>query len=180
MDRGPEIKTPCGSQGGRDALACAAVQIQAKSVVSIEYTLKNDQGEVLDKSEGHGPLVYMHGMGNLVPGLEKALEGKAAGESLEVTLAPADGYGQRDEKLVRKIPLRKIHDKSPKAGGRYRAQMDDGHRVVLVNSISGDYASVDANHPLSGQTLHFAVKIAEVREATAEELQHGHVHGAGG
>jgi FKBP-type peptidyl-prolyl cis-trans isomerase SlyD len=156
------------------------VQIQAKSVVSIEYTLKNDQGVVLDKSEGQGPLVYMHGMGNLVPGLEKALEGKAAGESLEVTLTPADGYGQRDEKLVRKIPLRKIHDKTPKAGNRYRAQMDDGHRVVLINSISGDYASVDANHPLAGLTLHFAVKVVEVREATAEELQHGHVHGAGG
>jgi FKBP-type peptidyl-prolyl cis-trans isomerase SlyD len=156
------------------------VQIQPKSVVSIEYTLKNDQGEVLDKSEGRGPLVYMHGMGNLVPGLEKALEGKAAGDSVEVSLTPEDGYGHRDEKLVRKLPLRKLHDKSPKAGNRYRAQMDDGQRVVLVTAISGDYATVDANHPLAGMTLHFAVKVAEVREATAEELQHGHVHGAGG
>jgi FKBP-type peptidyl-prolyl cis-trans isomerase SlyD len=156
------------------------VQIQPKSVVTIEYTLKDDQGEVLDKSEGRGPLVYMHGVGNLVPGLEKALEGKSAGDSLEVSLSPDDGYGHRDEKLVRKLPLRKINDKSPKAGNRYRAQMDDGHHVVLVTAISGDYASVDANHPLAGMTLHFAVKVAEVREATAEELQHGHVHGAGG
>jgi FKBP-type peptidyl-prolyl cis-trans isomerase SlyD len=156
------------------------VQIQEKRVISIEYTLKNDQGEVLDQSEGRGPLVYIHGIGNLVPGLEKALEGKAAGESVEVSLAPADGYGDRDEKLVRKIPLRRIQDKSPQPGKRYRAELPDGHGIVLVNSISGDYASVDANHPLAGMTLHFAVKVVEVREATAEELQHGHVHGKGG
>jgi len=156
------------------------VNIQPKSVVSIEYTLKNDAGEVLDKSEGQGPLVYMHGVGNLVPGLEKALEGKAAGDSLEVSLKPEDGYGHRDEKLVRKIPARKIQDKKPQPGKRYRAQWDDGLRIVLVNSLSGDYASVDANHPLAGQTLNFSVKVVEVREATAEELSHGHVHGKGG
>jgi FKBP-type peptidyl-prolyl cis-trans isomerase SlyD len=156
------------------------VNIQPKSVVSIEYTLKDDGGEVLDKSEGRGPLVYLHGMGNLVPGLESALEGKTAGDSLEVSVSPEQGYGHRDDKLVRKIPLRKIQDKSPQAGKRYRAQMDDGHRVVLVTAISGDYASVDANHPLADMTLHFAVKVVEVREATEEELTHGHVHGKGG
>jgi FKBP-type peptidyl-prolyl cis-trans isomerase SlyD len=161
-------------------LPCPAVQIQQRSVVSIEYTLKNDQGEVLDKSEGREPLVYMHGVGNLVPGLEKALEGKGTGDTVDVTLSPEDGYGHRDEKLLRKIPVRKLHDKNPQAGKRYRAQMDDGHRVVLVISISGDYASVDANHPLAGQTLHFNVKVGEVREATKEELEHGHVHGPGG
>jgi FKBP-type peptidyl-prolyl cis-trans isomerase SlyD len=149
-------------------------------VVSIEYTLKNDAGEVLDKSEGHGPLVYIQGVGNLVPGLEKALEGKAAGDSLAVTLAPEDGYGNRDDKLIRKIPLRKIQDPRPQPGKRYRAQVDGGLRIVLVTALSGDYASVDANHPLAGMTLHFDVKIVEVREATAEELAHGHVHGKGG
>src|SRR5438045_5643226 len=132
MDRAREIKTPWCGHCGRDALACAAVQIQQKSVVSIEYTLKDDAGEVLDKSEGRGPLVYLHGVGNLVPGLEKALEGKAAGDSLDVTLAPADGYGHRDEKLIRKLPLRKIQDPRPQPGKRYRAQLDDGLRVVLV------------------------------------------------
>jgi FKBP-type peptidyl-prolyl cis-trans isomerase SlyD len=161
-------------------LPSPAVQVQARSVVSIEYTLKNDQGEVLDTSEGREPLVYMHGMGNLVPGLERALEGKAAGEAVDVSLKPADGYGHRDEKLVRKIPVRKLHDKSPQAGKRYRAQLEDGHRIVLVTAISGDYATIDANHPLADQTLHFAVKVVEVREATAEELAHGHVHGKGG
>ena len=156
------------------------MQIQQRAVVSIEYTLKNDEGEVLDKSEGRGPLVYMHGLGNLVPGLERALEGKGPGDSLDVTLAPDEAYGQRDEGLVRKIPLRKIHDKNPQAGKRYRAQLEDGHRIVLVTAVSGDYASVDANHPLAGKTLHFNVKVVEVREATAEELAHGHVHGPGG
>jgi FKBP-type peptidyl-prolyl cis-trans isomerase SlyD len=161
-------------------LPSPAVQIKQHSVASIEYTLKDDKGEVLDTSEGRAPLVYLHGVGNLVPGLEKALEGKAAGDSLEVTLKPEDGYGHRDEKLVRKIPLRKVQDKNPQPGKRYRAAFDDGQRVVLVIAISGDYASVDANHPLADKTLHFAVKIAEVREATAEELSHGHVHGPGG
>jgi FKBP-type peptidyl-prolyl cis-trans isomerase SlyD len=169
-----------GSWKGRLRYKCAAVQIQAKSVVTIEYTLKNDAGEVLDQSEGRGPLVYLHGVGNLVPGLEKALEGKAAGESLEVSLAPADGYGQRNDKLVRKLPVRKIQDPKPQIGKRYRAQIDGGLGIVLVTALSGDYASVDANHPLAGMTLHFAVKIVEVREATAEELSHGHVHGKGG
>jgi FKBP-type peptidyl-prolyl cis-trans isomerase SlyD len=158
----------------------AAVQIQAKSVVTIEYTLKDDAGEVLDKSEGRGPLVYLHGVGNLVPGLEKALDGKAAGDTLEVTIAPADGYGQRDEKLLRKLPLRKIQDPRPQVGNRYRAQVEDGFGIVLVTAVSGDYASVDANHPLAGMNLHFSVKVVEVREATAEELTHGHVHGKGG
>jgi FKBP-type peptidyl-prolyl cis-trans isomerase SlyD len=161
-------------------LPSLAVQIQQRSVVSIDYTLKNDQGEVLDTSEKRGPLVYIHGIGSLVPGLEKALEGKSAGDSLEVAITPADGYGPRDEGLLRKIPVRKLHDKNPQPGKRYRAALDDGHRIVLVTGVSGDYASIDANHPLAGMTLHFAVKVVSVREATAEELAHGHVHGEGG
>jgi FKBP-type peptidyl-prolyl cis-trans isomerase SlyD len=156
------------------------VQIQEKSAVTIEYTLKNDAGEVIEKSEGREPLTYLHGAGNLIPGLEKALTGKGAGESVEVTVTPADGYGERDEKLVRKIPVRKIKDARPQPGKRYQAQIDDHVRIVLVQSVSGDYASVDANHPLAGMTLHFAIKIVDVREATAEELAHGHVHGKGG
>jgi FKBP-type peptidyl-prolyl cis-trans isomerase SlyD len=161
-------------------LPCSAMQIAPRTAVTIEYTLKDDAGKVLDTSEGRKPLTYLHGLGNLVPGLEKALEGKAAGESLEVTLTPDEGYGQRDEKLVRKLPVRKLSDKNPQAGRRTRAQFDDGFRFALVTAISGDYATVDGNHPLAGMALHFAVKVVEVREATADELQHGHVHGEGG
>jgi FKBP-type peptidyl-prolyl cis-trans isomerase SlyD len=150
--------------------------IGPKTVVSIEYTLKDEAGEVLDSSEGRRPLAYLHGLGNIVPGLEKALDGKAPGESVDVKLSPADGYGDRDESLVRNLPVRKIADKKPQVGRRYRAQLDDGQAVVLVTSLKGDYATVDANHPLAGMTLHFQVKVVDVREATADEIKHGHVH----
>jgi FKBP-type peptidyl-prolyl cis-trans isomerase SlyD len=156
------------------------MQIGEKKVVSIEYTLKDDKGEVLDTSDGREPLTYMQGVGNLVPGLENALEGKSAGDAVEVTLTPEEGYGRRDDKLVRNIPLRKLHEPNPKVGGRYRAKLDDGMAVVLVTAVKGDYATVDANHPLSDKTLHFTVKVVKVREATSDELTHGHVHGEGG
>jgi FKBP-type peptidyl-prolyl cis-trans isomerase SlyD len=150
--------------------------IGPKTVVSIEYTLKDEAGEVLDSSEGRRPLAYLHGVGNIVPGLEKALDGKASGESVDVKLAPSDGYGERDESLVRNLPVRKIADKKPQVGRRYRAQLDDGQAVVLVTGLKGDYATVDANHPLAGMTLHFQVKVVDVREATDDEVKHGHVH----
>ena len=150
--------------------------IGPKTVVSIDYLLKDDAGEVIDTSNGREPLTYLHGVGNLVPGLEKALDGRAAGESVEVTLTPAEGYGDRDDKLVRNLPLRKIADKKPQVGRRYRATLEDGQAVVLVTGLRGDYATVDANHPLAGKTLHFQVKVVEIREATPEEITHGHVH----
>jgi len=156
------------------------MNIGAKKVVTIEYTLKDDKGEVLDTSDGREPLTYIQGIGNLVPGLESALEGKAEGEALDVTLKPEDGYGRRDEKLIRNIPLRKLSDPKPKVGGRYRAKLDEGMAIVQVTAVKGDYATIDANHPLADKTLHFAVKVVNVRDATADELTHGHVHGEGG
>jgi FKBP-type peptidyl-prolyl cis-trans isomerase SlyD len=153
--------------------------IGPKTVVSIEYTLKNDAGEELDSSVGRDPLTYLHGVGNLVPGLERALDGKAPGDAIEATLPPAEAYGDRDEKLVRNVPLRKIVDKKPEVGRRYRAHLEDGQAVVLVTGIKGDYATVDANHPLAGMTLHFQVKVVEIRAATEEEITHGHVHTPG-
>jgi FKBP-type peptidyl-prolyl cis-trans isomerase SlyD len=156
------------------------MEIAPRAAVTIEYTLKDDAGKVLDSSEGRKPLVYLHGLGNLVPGLEKALEGKAPGATLDVTLAPEEGYGHRDEKLVRKLPLRKLADKSPQPGHRTRAQYEDGYRFVQVTAVSGDYATVDGNHPLAGMTLHFSVKVLDVRAATPDELEHGHAHGEGG
>ncbi len=156
------------------------MQIGPKTVVSIEYTLKDETGEVLDTSDGREPLDYLHGAGNIIPGLEKALAGKSEGESIEVTVSPDEAYGRRDAKLVRKVPVRKLADKNPQAGRRYRAHLDDGVAIVLVTAVSGDYASIDANHPLADKTLHFAVKVAKLRAATDEELAHGHVHGAHG
>jgi FKBP-type peptidyl-prolyl cis-trans isomerase SlyD len=152
------------------------MKIADKTAVSIEFTLKDDKGEVMETSVGRAPLWYLHGGGNLVAGLEKALGGKAVGDTVDVTLAPADGYGERDAKEIRNVPLRKFKAPRIQVGGRYPIQIGDGQRLVLVTAVNGDYARVDGNHPLAGQTLHFIVKVMEIRDATAEEQQHGHVH----
>lgn len=155
------------------------MEIAAQKVVSIGYTLKDDAGETIDTSVGGEPLVYIHGAGNLVPGLEKALEGKVSGDHVSVVVSPAEGYGVRDESLIRKIPLRKLPDKV-KPGARVRAQSDAGPVILLVTAIQGDYATVDPNHPLASKTLHFEVDVVSVRDATQEELEHGHAHGPEG
>jgi FKBP-type peptidyl-prolyl cis-trans isomerase SlyD len=156
------------------------MKIADRKAVAIEFTLKDDKGEVIETSVGKDPLWYLAGVGVLVPGLETALEGKDVGETVDVTLAPADAYGERDEKEIRKVPLRKLKAQRIQVGGRYQMQAEDGLRVVVVKSVSGDYALVDGNHPLAGQTLHFICKVIEVRDATEEEQQHGHVHGPAG
>ena len=144
-------------------------------VVSIHYTLKDGAGAVIDTSSGNEPLAYIHGIGNLVPGLEAALEGKGKGTKLDVTVAPAEGYGPRDDKLVQKVPKR-MFEGGVEVGMRFHA----GPSVVTVTHIIGDMVTIDANHPLAGQDLHFSVEVMDVREASEEELEHGHVHGAGG
>jgi FKBP-type peptidyl-prolyl cis-trans isomerase SlyD len=156
-----------------------AVQIAAQKVVSIEYTLTSDTGEVLDTSSGREPLAYLHGAGNIVPGLEKALDGKVAGDAVEVSVAPEEGYGIRDDRLVQNVPLRKLPDGKAQVGMRLRADTEHGPRILTVVKVKGDYATVDANHPLASKTLHFKVKVIEVRDATAQELEHGHVHAKG-
>jgi len=151
-------------------------------VVLIHYTLTNDTGKVLDSSSGGEPLAYIHGQGNLVSGLEKALEGKQAGDKLNVDIAPADGYGVRDPALVQRVPMRAFGNaKNVKPGMQFQAQSSEGkQQVVTVTGIQGDMVTVDANHPLAGENLHFDVEIADIREASQEELEHGHVHGPGG
>lgn len=156
------------------------MQIASDKAVTIHYTLKNDAGEVLDSSEGHEPLTYLHGTGNLVPGLEAALDGKAAGDHVTATLTPEQGYGERDVGNFRNVPLRKFPDGKVAAGRRYQLQTPDGVVFALVTAVSGDYATVDLNHALAGMQLHFDVQIVGVRDATPEELTHGHVHGPSG
>ncbi len=179
---GPSTVYNCAADAGECGSFAAFVQVAAKKVVTIEYTLKDDKGEVIDSSDGAEPLTYLHGVGGLVPGLEKALDGKVAGASLDVSLEPAQGYGARDEGRIRRLPLRKVGDGRTlvRAGGRVPAHLPDGPAMVTVVSIDGDYATVDPNHPLAGKNLHFQVKVTGVRDAAAEELAHGHVHGAGG
>jgi FKBP-type peptidyl-prolyl cis-trans isomerase SlyD len=156
------------------------MQIADKKAVTISYTLKDDAEKVIDTSDGRAPLTYLHGVGNIVPGLEKALDGKQAGDVVKVSLSPAEGYGVRDEKQIRKVPLRKLPAGKVSVGMRLRVQTEGGPIAALVTAIQGDYATIDANHPLAGMNLHFEVNVTEVRDATAEELTHGHAHGPGG
>lgn len=157
------------------------MEISADRVVTIHYTLKDDAGTTLDSSAGGEPLAYLQGHGNLVAGLEKALEGKQEGNSIAVVVSPADGYGTRDESLVRRVPKRSLQGSGTlKKGMQFQARTDDGMRLFTVAAVVGDMVTLDGNHPLADQTLHFEVQIVGVREATPEELEHGHVHGAGG
>lgn len=157
------------------------MEIAADAVVLIHYTLKDDDGKVLDSSAGAEPLAYIQGHGNLVPGLENALEGKQDGSKLAVTLSPDEGYGKRSETLVQRLPKRSLQGSGEiRKGLQFRAQTDEGLRVFTVTAVVGDMVTLDGNHPLADQTLHFDVEVVGVRSASAEELEHGHVHGAGG
>ena len=157
------------------------MQIAANCVAYIHYTLTDPAGAVLDSSSGGEPLAYLHGAGNIIPGLEKALEGKQAGDKLDVTVAPEDGYGTRDEGLVQQVPRRAFQGvKDIKPGMRFHANTGHGATQVTVTQVQGDMVTIDGNHALAGITLTFAVEVTKVREATSEELMHGHVHGPGG
>lgn len=154
------------------------MKIENNAVVSIQYKLTNDGGEVLDSSEGDEPLTYLHGTDSIIPGLENALTGKNAGEKLEVVVQPGEGYGEFDEAMIQVIPkdaFEGIDDIQP--GMQFQAENPEGQlQVVSVKEIGADEITIDANHPLAGQVLHFDITIETVREATAEELEHGHVH----
>ncbi len=157
------------------------MDIAADRIVTIHYTLKDDDGAVLDSSAGADPLTYIQGHGNLVAGLEKALEGRQGGNTLTVVVAPAEGYGTRDQALVRRVPKRTLQGAGDiKKGMQFQARTEDGMRLFTVTAVAGDMVTLDGNHPLADQTLHFDIEVVDVREATAEELEHGHVHGPGG
>jgi len=152
-------------------------------VVQFNYTLTNtDTGEQLDKSEAGNPLAYLHGHANIIPGLEKALEGKSAGEQLSVTVAPVDAYGEPNEAMLQEVPREMFQGvDNIEVGMQFQAAGDEGQmQVVTVKSVDDQKVVVDANHPLAGQTLTFEVEIVEVRAATEDELSHGHAHGMGG
>ena len=155
--------------------------ITANKVVTIDYTLTDDQGSVVDKSEG-GNFLYLHGASNIIPGLEQALEGKSAGDELTVSVEPKDGYGERNDEMTQVVP-RDMFDSETEIqpGMQFHAQSPDGQMlVVTVVEMDDENVTVDGNHPLAGVNLNFDVKVIEVRDATQEELDHGHVHGAGG
>lgn len=157
------------------------MKVAANKVVSIDYTLKDDSGNVVDTSEGSEPLSYLHGASNIIPGLETALDGKDVGEEVSVRVPPEEAYGARDDAKQQKVPKSMFGSEDIKVGAQYHASGPDGqHLTVSVVDIDGDDVTVDANHPLAGFHLNFDVKVVDVRDATQEEMDHGHVHGPEG
>jgi FKBP-type peptidyl-prolyl cis-trans isomerase SlyD len=158
------------------------MQISQDMVVSIHYTLTNKAGETIDSSVEHGePLAYLHGHGNIVPGLENALTGKIAGDKLDVSVSPEEGYGEHYAELVQQVPREAFQGVDHlEPGMQFQADTGMGPRLFTITQIEGDNVTVDGNHPLAGEVLNFAVEITAVRAASEEELAHGHVHGEGG
>lgn len=157
------------------------MQIAERTVASFHYTLTDDAGRVIDSSSGHGPLTYLHGAGNIVPGLEKAMLGRSVGDAFDVVVAPEEGYGEPNEMLVQVVPRAAFQGVEELAVGmEFQAHTPQGPMSVAIAKIEGDEITVDGNHPLAGRTLHFAIEVTDVREASLEEVMHGHVHGEGG
>ena len=157
------------------------MQVLKDKVVSIDYTLTGKDGNVLDSSQGKAPLQYLHGRGNIIPGLESALEGKNEGEQVKVSVPPGQAYGERDERMVQPVPRSSFQGvEKIEPGMQFQANTQAGPRIVTIVGVTPDQVTVDANHPLAGQTLNFDVKVVGIRDATQEELSHGHAHGAGG
>jgi FKBP-type peptidyl-prolyl cis-trans isomerase SlyD len=156
------------------------MQITKEKVVAIHYTLKDNAGTVLDTSAGKEPLQYLQGFGNLIPGMEEGMEGKVKGDIFKIQVSPEKGYGVRNEDYVQQVPLEAFGGQVPTVGMQFQAGNDQGKYIVTVAAVDGDTVTVDANHPLAGVELHFDVEVVDVREATSEEIAHGHVHGPGG
>jgi FKBP-type peptidyl-prolyl cis-trans isomerase SlyD len=154
------------------------VNVREKCAVEIHYKLTLEGGRVVDSSEGQEPLKYLHGVGMLVPGLERELEGKAAGDQFQVTIQPEDGYGHPDPDLIQRVGREILAGIDElEVGMQLEAQGPEGHtHLVIVQEIEGDEVTLNANPPLAGEVLHFDIEVATVREATEQELEHGHVH----
>ena len=154
--------------------------VKKDAVVEMHYTLKNDAGEVVDSSKGQDPMPFIQGRGNIIPGLEKALEGMIAGDTCDVSVKPEDGYGVHHAEGIQEIPKEALQGiENIEIGMELQSQDEQGNPfIVRIEEIKDDVIIINANHPLAGQTLHFNVSIESVREATADELEHGHVHSA--
>lgn len=157
------------------------MQIARDSVAAFHYTLTDDQNQVIDSSAGRDPLTYLHGGGQIVPGLEKQLEGRSAGDKFTADVVPEEGYGVHHPELMQQVPrsaFQGVEDIQP--GMQFQGRGPQGEINVTVTRVEDDKVFIDGNHPLAGKTLHFAIEVTDVRAASEEELAHGHVHGAGG
>lgn len=158
------------------------MKITANKVATIHYTLKNDAGEIIDSSAGQAPLSYIQGKQNIIPGLEKALEGKSVGDKENAVIAPTEGYGEKNPALVQSVPKEMFKELGEvKVGMQFQVNTGEGGiLLVTATEVNDTHVVVDGNHPLSGMTLHFEVEVLEVRDATEEELAHGHLHAGAG
>lgn len=159
------------------------MQIAQHTVVTMTYTLTDDQGQVLDQADADQPFAYLHGADNIIPGLEKQLVGKQANDSLTVTVPPAEAYGEYDERMTQQVPRSMFEGVSAEqivVGAEFHAQTGAGNQTIRIAAVDDNSVTIDANHPLAGVALTFDVTILNVRAASAEEVAHGHAHGEGG
>lgn len=155
------------------------MHITDKTAVQIHYTLTNGSGEELDSSRGEEPLTYLHGAGNIIPGLEAALVGKQVGDTFTVTIAPEQAYGAIDESMVQQVSKKMFDDIDIEIGMQFHADVSHGSGIITITEINGDDVTVDGNHPLAGEALTFDVEVIDVRPASDDEMAHGHIHGSG-
>jgi len=153
------------------------MNISQDSVVSIHYTLRDNQGNILDSSSGRDPLQYLHGRGNLIIGMEEGLEGRSMGDQFDLKISAEKGYGLKNDQLIQQVPLSAFGDQPVNTGMQFSTQKG---QVVTVTEVGKDTVTVDGNHPLAGVELNFQVEVVNIRTATEEEIAHGHVHGPGG
>ncbi|PHX57718.1 MAG: peptidylprolyl isomerase [Opitutia bacterium] len=156
------------------------MRVAKETVVAIEYTLKDDQGNIIDASGDRGPMEYLHGAQNIIPGLEQGVDGLVAGDTKSVLVPPQLGYGEYSEKLLQLVPLNAFGANTPQIGMRFHAETNLGMRVLTIKKIEAEEVTLDGNHELAGKTLHFDIKVVSVRAAELTELAHGHPHQSGG
>ncbi len=157
------------------------MKIEDNKVVGIEYTLKDEKGVVMDSNKGQDLLYFIQGLGNIVPGLESAMTGKSKGDTFDVVVKAADGYGEHSEEKIRRIPRDVVkHLKNLEVGAMLQAQGPNGVEVVTITEMNDTEIVLNGNHPMAGHDLYFSVRVGEIRNATAEELEHGHAHDPNG
>jgi len=157
------------------------MKIEKNKVVSMHYTLRDQQGTVVDQSQDDGPLSFIQGIGNIIPGLERQMEGKTTGDKFKATITPDDGYGEVRKELIGMVPRNQFENANElEVGMVFEVSNEQGHQLARIIELTADSVKLDANHPMAGQTLFFEIEIINVREAHPTELAHGHVHQGGG
>lgn len=156
------------------------MNIEKNKIVTFHYTVFDTEGNEIESSKERDPLMILFGAGNIIPGLEKALEGKAAGDHVDVTVPPEEAYGERNDALIQRVPKKRLGNNKLVPGQMLMAQTEQGSRPMKVVKVGMSVVDVDFNHPMAGMTLRFAVDISDVRDASEEEIAHGHAHGPGG